>query len=596
MNKGRFLQLFLAFDALLLFLFVLVTVVSSQASPSPTDTPTQIPNSTPLPSVISGVVSDGNGPVAGAIVQIQGTPNTTITVDNGAFSFSGITGTTPLIVTAWSAGHYVGFSPVNPSAPDWGGGSGISIVMRQLPTKDNSKYEGFTFEGMKGAAACGLCHREYPEWKLDAHSQSATNIRFISLYTGTDVNGNAGQPTQWNYDGTILPNDPSKPDYGPGFRLDNPSRAGNCAACHTPLASTAPNNQNCAWSGCHTSLTIERANGVIPQPAIPLNLHGDAADGITCSYCHMVGDTIIDAKTNMPYPDMPGILSMKLYRPSDESQQVLFGTLIDVSRPDSYLPLLSSSQFCSSCHFGVSGGVVGMGDVKDGTVIYNSYGEWLSSPYSDPTTGKSCQDCHMPASDAKFIVFANQGGLTRNYATFHNHTMPGASDETLLKNAVTMTSSAQRSGAQLQVEVSIVNDKTGHDVPTDAPMRSLILVVEAFDANGKALTLSDGSVNPDYSGNYAGVAGKTFAKILRDNITGEMPTSAFWRAVTIDSDNRIKPLATDTSAYSFAAPNGAATVHVRLFYRRAFAQLEQQKGWNDPDILMADQTLQIAAN
>ena len=49
MNKVRLLQVFLAFDALLLLLFVLVTVVSSQASPSPTDTPTQIPNSTPLP-------------------------------------------------------------------------------------------------------------------------------------------------------------------------------------------------------------------------------------------------------------------------------------------------------------------------------------------------------------------------------------------------------------------------------------------------------------------------------------------------------------------------------------------------------------------
>ena len=84
--------------------------------------------------------------------------------------------------------------------------------------------------------------------------------------------------------------------------------------------------------------------------------------------------------------------------------------------------------------------------------------------------------------------------------------MPGASDETLLQNAVTMTSSAQRSGDQIQVEVSIVNDKTGHSVPTDAPMRSLILVVEALDADGKPLVLSDGPVNPDYSGDFGGVA------------------------------------------------------------------------------------------
>src|SRR4051812_17680459 len=115
MTRARLLQVFLAFDALLLLLFVLATVVSSQANPSPTDTPTQIPNLTPLPSVLSGVVSDANGPVAGAIVQIQGTPNTTMTLDNGAFSFSGISGTTPVILTAWYAGHYVGYTPVNPS-------------------------------------------------------------------------------------------------------------------------------------------------------------------------------------------------------------------------------------------------------------------------------------------------------------------------------------------------------------------------------------------------------------------------------------------------------------------------------------------------
>ena len=113
---------------------------------------------------------------------------------------------------------------------------------------------------------------------------------------------------------------------------------------------------------------------------------------------------------------------------------------------------------------------------------------------------------------------------------------------------------------------------------------------------GKSARFGTAFARIGYSGDYGGVAGKTFAKILRDNITGEMPTSAFWRAVTIDSDNRLAPLATDTTHYSFDAPAGAATIHVRLLYRRAFYELAQQKGWNDPDILMADQTLPIAAH
>ncbi len=170
-------------------------------------------------------------------------------------------------------------------------------------------------------------------------------------------------------------------------------------------------------------------------------------------------------------------------------------------------------------------------------------------------------------------------------------------DEKLLQNAVTMKSTAQRSGDQVQVVINITNDKTGHDVPTDAPIRSMILVIEALDADGKPVALIQGPVNPAYSGNYGGLPGKTFAKVLKDNGTGEAPTSAFWRATTIVEDSRLAAMATDTTHYTFNAPAGkVVTVNVRLIFRRAFYQLEQQKGWNDPDILMAHNTLQVPGN
>src|SRR5205814_1874138 len=148
----------------------------------------------------------------------------------------------------------------------------------------------------------------------------------------------------WRVTGSAVP---SQPYYGPGYQLDNRSRAGNCASCHTPMASKSSNQQNCAWSGCHTSVTIDHSNGKIQAAPIPINLHGNAAEGVSCEFCHKIGDVIIDPKTNLPYPDMPGILSLQLYRPTDDSKQVFFGTLVDVTRPDSYLPLLSKSQFCA---------------------------------------------------------------------------------------------------------------------------------------------------------------------------------------------------------------------------------------------------------
>jgi hypothetical protein len=567
-------------------------ITSTERPPTSTVEPTPF-NLTPLPSTISGIVESDRGVLAGAIVQIQGSPVTTETDENGAFTLSGISGTTPIVLTAWRSGHYIGWMTVNPSAADWAGGDAIRIMLNRVPVGDNPEYEWFVEEGVRGSASCGLCHREYPEWQADAHSQSASNPRFISMYQGTDVNGQMGPTTQYDSQGIPVPLDPETPYFGPGFKLDNYNRAGNCASCHTPLASQAPNNQNCAWSGCHTDLTIERSYGVIPAAASPMVQR--ASEGITCEFCHKISQVFTDEETGLPFPDMPGIMSVRLHRPREESQQVFFGTLVDVTRNDSYLPFLSESAFCSSCHFGVFGGVVGMERVADGTTIYNSYGEWLNSPYSDPESGATCQDCHMPQSDSDWFVFAERGGLSRDYVTLHNHTMLGASDETLLQNAVTMETSAEWVDGQVQVEVSITNDRTGHHVPTDAPMRSLILVVEVRDADGTVLQLLEGSVNPDFSGDYAGVAGQMYAKVLRDDLTGETPTSAFWRPVTIVEDNRIAAMATDTTSYTFAAPdNQNVTVHVRLLYRRAFYELANLKGWHDPDIVMEEATINLS--
>src|SRR5215469_3463524 len=70
-------------------------------------------NSTPLPPTLSGIVTDANGPVADATVQIQGRPGKIQTATDGSFTFSGITGTTPLLIDAWASGHYIGWTAVN---------------------------------------------------------------------------------------------------------------------------------------------------------------------------------------------------------------------------------------------------------------------------------------------------------------------------------------------------------------------------------------------------------------------------------------------------------------------------------------------------
>jgi hypothetical protein len=325
------------------------------------------------------------------------------------------------------------------------------------------------------------------------------------------------------------------------------------------------------------------------------------AFGIHCDFCHKVADVKLNSDTGLPYPNMPGVLSMDVRRPFTEDKdrsQIFFGTFDDSNVPEveTYLPLITKSQWCAACHYGAFWD----------TTIYNSFGEWLASPYSDPQTGRTCQQCHMPApttvnGEPLTNIAPGKGGVERDPTTFHAHTFPGASSLDLLQNAVTMTSSTHRDGNQIIVEVTIVNDKTGHDIPTDSPLREMILLVNAKDTQGRALTLVEGSTVPEWGGigdpnkgYYAGSPGKGFAKILSELWTGISPTAAYWNPTRIVSDNRIPAFGSDTSTYTFAAPSaGKVTIRASLLFRRAFKELMQQKGWNVPDIPMENAVIEI---
>jgi len=147
---------------------------------------------------------------------------------------------------------------------------------------------------------------------------------------------------------------------------------------------------------------------------------------------------------------------------------------------------------------------------------------------------------------------------------------------------------------EVVVDVSITTDKTGHHVPTGAPMRHMMLVVRATDAEGNLLKLVDGPTLPNWTGNYAGEAGRYYAKILQDDWTGEAPTAAYWRTISLIEDTRLAAFATDVSEYTFAAPEeGQVMVEVQLVYRRAFQQLMEQKGWDDPDLVMEEDAVEV---
>lgn len=518
---------------------------------------------------ISGIVRDANGPVPQATVRVQATDNATIADANGVFSLSGMALGSEVTITAWAEGFYVGWTEA------WPGAEPITITLKPHYTTDNAHYDWFSLEAAEGSRSCGQCMpQHYEQWQQDAHSQSAVNPRFLSMYKGTDVLGNQSPPTRYghnrDYGRFPLPPDLTKPYYGPGYKLDFPYTAGNCGACHVPAAAARP--------GQAYAVDVNEVAGI-------------EAEGVFCDFCHKVGNVKLNSDTGLPSSSMPGVLSLRLFRP-EQGQELFFGTLDDVTRQVSYLPLEKESAFCAPCHFG---------RFWD-TVVYNSFGEWLASTYSDPETGQTCQECHMPATDATAFVLPEEGGLERPPGCIHNHRMPGAMDKELLQNAVTLSATARRDARVVLVDVNIVNDRTGHHVPTDSPLRHLILLVQARDAQGRLLEQLDGPTVPLWGGvgdsndgYYAGLPGKGFAKVLEELWTGISPSGAYWNPTRVLGDNRIAAFAADPSRYAFAAPTeGEVTVEVTLLFRRAFIALADRKGWYTPDIVMEHVRLRIA--
>ena len=208
----------------------------------------------------------------------------------------------------------------------------------------------------------------------------------------------------------------------------------------------------------------------------------------------------------------------------------------------------------------------------------------------------------MPQGQTNHFARLDKGGVIRDPQTIFSHRMPGAANEELLRNAVNMDVKAERHGERLVVTVTITNDRTGHHVPTDSPLRHLILVVRATDAQGHLLDFSDGPVIPQWcgagdpnEGYYGGLPGKAFAKVLEELWTEVSPTGAYWNPTRLLSDNRIAAFAADSSTYTFVTDaDDKTTVDVVLLFRRAFIDLASQKDWEIRDIVMESIVISVS--
>jgi hypothetical protein len=472
---------------------------------------------------VRGMVIDETGAVAGARVRIRATENLVLSEEDGRFVLSGLEEGTEIEITAWADGHYTAAELVTPPA------DGVTLILRPYHTQDHASY--VWVDPLAGDSACAACHPSIiSQWSANAHGQAVDNGRFFSLYNGTNVSGEI--------------------KIGPGFANDFPGEAGNCAACHAPGAAVdAPLSTD--------------MNAVRDQ----------VTAGIHCDFCHKVGGVDLDEQSGSVFDNRPGVQSLRMLRPP-QGDDIFFGPFDDVHDPDTYLPLTSESAYCAACHqFSFHG-----------TPVYESYNEWLASPYA--AIDVTCQDCHMPPTGESFFAPPEVGGVERRPPTIPSHLQPGAGRNEL-GDYSGLSMIFEQQGQRLWVQVRVHNFGAGHHYPTDYPGRQLLLTVEAVDALGRPLVLESGPHIPAWGGDLAGRTGTGYAKILADTQTGEAPVVSYWKPTRIVSDNRIPALSSATSTYAFILPSGTGEVEVTadLVYRFQFAGLMAQKEWDKPDIL-----------
>jgi hypothetical protein len=476
------------------------------------------------PPDLRGVVRDESGPVADARVRIQTSNRCTLTDEDGAFRLSG--DRKGRRVTAWKQGYFIGGSSLKPSLMD--------ISLRRLPTSDHDDYEWVDpTPHPEKVQNCGNCHGQiYTEWAASAHARSANGRFFLDLYRGTDSRGH--------------------PHVGWSLVDEHPLGAGVCASCHAPAIPADD-----------------------PAQLDLLELHGTAAQGVHCDYCHKI------AKVESGVLGLThGRFNLRLLRPAPNTVaaggQIFYGPLDDVDRgEDAFSPLYSSSLYCASCHEGTVFGVP----------VYTTYSEWLESPARQ--AGKQCQTCHMQPTGTMTNFAPDHGGLERDPQTLANHRLFTGSQEEMLRKAVTVDARLEHTANEARLTLQVAAAEVGHRLPTGFVDRHLVLVVDGVGAAGKSLRAETGPVLPDYAGpELKGRPGRVYAKLLVGaDAAGPAP---FWRDNVRDVDNRLIPGKTDTITFTFDP--ALRSVRVRIIYRRFWQEVARIKGWPLDEIAIIDRT------
>ena len=355
-----------------------------------------------------------------------------------------------------------------------------------------------------------------------------------------------------------------------------------CSICHMPVA--------------RYEAKLQGREGEIfsflPFTQKSLERSGPAEDGVTCSVCHQIG------KQNLGKPESftGGFL---IDPPQSQENHPEYGpyqiqpgqTLIMQSSTGGFRPTFSEhiadSALCATCHT-LYTTARGEGGQEIGRFPEQvPYQEWLHSDFAGK---QSCQSCHMPEvpgpAPIASVLGVDRLGVRQHFFTganfFMQHLLNNYRDELAVKALpqeltsaaertseflkagsarVTITSVTAEAGT-LNVEV-LVENLTGHKMPTAYPSRRAWIHVKVTDSNGRSV-FESGALNPDGSivGNDNDADAASFEphyrRITRDDqveiyepILGDSAghvTTGLLNAVRYLKDNRLLPRGFDKAS------------------------------------------------
>ncbi|NUN13958.1 MAG: hypothetical protein HUU55_10035 [Myxococcales bacterium] len=373
----------------------------------------------------------------------------------------------------------------------------VTISLTSFDELDNESYV-FGDPGRpdeNSSSQCRHCHETVTfSWFDSPHRTSASNPKVHDLYSGTAASVNTQQDCEkkgghWDlgiepgtgkeinrcYVGAgLLPYANVGCQDGP---CDTPpDQFGACADCHAP-----------GINGKLGGRDLHEATGIAYEY------------GVHCDVCHHVESVDLAQ-------DAPGVAGrLKIHRPTERASSPALGDFLPLTfGPNPDVPVVKmggvarnhfrDSTLCAGCHELEHEGFL-PGDKPDvsrwptGKIpIQTTFSEWEQGPFHP---GAPCQSCHMePAplaqngADVQNLAIGPGliSGWERPPGTVRQHSFAGPRQPktNMLQLAAAVFIEKTVEAGAVTGKITVKNVGAGHAIPTGEPMRSMIVVVQAF--------------------------------------------------------------------------------------------------------------------